>query len=679
MSLVTKYAPRSFQDICGQSRAVGVLSQSILRGIPLHVLLQGAYGAGKTTLAKIYARALNCKNVDPISGSPCNKPNCSTCNNESLYLIEIDVPRYASQAGDLAPLLKAREILRTVDVRPVIFLDEVHALARDDSDQLLKVLESKQPNATYIFATTEPWRVQETIRSRLQPIEVNALSLSESLTFLNKIVINEGLKAEPEALTLVAAVAKGHPRNLLNRLDSVIDRRLPDVTVLTEHEVRSRLCIDSDTFLLKYFHALADGKPSAATLVLHEWPADWDAKSRWVQAFLLVLYYDLLKLEVFVDPMVDGVSVVDRRKLLTAFRERWNAVQDAKLSAIWLSLMSVWTSVDPMPTGSAIRLRFAEFEVRAVAPTYVEEDDGTERLPPILTKVPEYAEAFHDVDRPDIIVSDSRFLELTHVVDIADRSSFFVQDTGRGFNFAMTYWPREGTTNRASEEVDMFIDDLLVFDSQFSSVAARAIIRILERSNDGVYARIVGRLHGPGYAASFPAEFHRWMASKPDRGEIRDLSVDESHSRSLKFHWKAVAHLSGALSNEKWAGSPLKKSLGVGRSRQTGPIPKSCGLIRFYESIRGDALKEAEKFKMAFVSAVTDGAWKFIGKNWEIDEAAFRQKLKAERQQEARELPPSAYNADTPDLAKAIEHLSGTWPDMRNEPRSWPAWWLSHA
>lgn len=680
MSLVTKYAPRCFEDIRGQARAVGILSEFVLRDVPHHILLQGAYGAGKTTLAKIYAKALNCKNAEPVFGSPCNRADCATCSDESLYLHEIDVPLEAADSGSLAPLIQARHVVPASGIRPIVFLDEAHALKREDSDELLKTLEGEHPNATYIFATTEPWLVRETVRSRLQPVEVHALSLSSSINFLIEIIEAEGLKAELSALSLIAAVAKGHPRNLLNRLDSVIDRRSPEGTVLTEADVRSRLCIDSDAFLLKYFNALAGESPDEATVILHNWSVDWDAKSRWVQSILLVLYYDLLKLDAFVDPVVDGISIVDRRALLTAFRQRWNISDPVAMRASWSSIMSVWIMADPAPTDAAIRLRFAEFEARVAMPLQRQEAVGLSPTPPLNdTGVPEPKERRDDTAWPDVIVSSNRYLELAHVIDIADRSSFFVQETGRGFNFELTYHPHEDETGRASAKIDVFIKDLLAFDGVHSTVAPRGVISVLERNKGGVYARVIGRLHGPGYVTSFSAELQAWFANKLYRVETETMSIDESRKQSLGFHWRAVAHLCGALSKERWPSTPLKKRLGVGRPRDPGPIPPPHALVRFYESVTGDALRKATELRMPFLSAILDNAWDFVAENWEINEAAYRKKLKETRRQEFRDLTPITYNSDFADPAKALAYLESQWSDPRSQPRPWPTWWSSNA
>ncbi|WP_409364830.1 AAA family ATPase [Bradyrhizobium sp. JYMT SZCCT0428] len=280
--LAHKHRPTRFDRLSGQDRAVAILAGFVRARAPIHVLLYGAYGAGKSTLAGLYARALHCKRPD-VDGSPCN--SCSHCSDPRNFL-EFDVPKEGDSPGYLLELINLR--MQNCTDRPVIFLDEAHALHESDADALLKRFEAVPCSATYILATTAPWEISSALRSRLHRVEVQVLSPWDSVRFLEEVAEAEGLDLDERALRLIAALSKGHPRDLLTNLDTVVDRRSGSHQQITDAQVRARLGLASDDFLLSYFRALVNEGADAATAILHDWPASWSSKSRWVQAFLLL-------------------------------------------------------------------------------------------------------------------------------------------------------------------------------------------------------------------------------------------------------------------------------------------------------------------------------------------------------------------------------------------------------
>ncbi len=222
VSLYRKYRPQSFSDVIGQKPAVDVLTNSILRGRAGHAyLFSGSRGCGKTSAARIFAKALNCLERDGFE--PCGK--CRNCQEitagESLDVIEIDG---ASNNGvDNIRGLKENVALSPFNSRYKIYIiDEVHMLSQGAFNALLKTLEEPPEHVIFIMATTEPHKVPVTIRSRCQHIPFRSITPDDIYSRLDYVCKNENIAAEAEALREISRQADGALRDALSLLEQVI-------------------------------------------------------------------------------------------------------------------------------------------------------------------------------------------------------------------------------------------------------------------------------------------------------------------------------------------------------------------------------------------------------------------------------------------------------------------------
>lgn len=218
-----KYRPKNFSDVLGQKTAVLVLKNSVLKDRIFHAYtFFGPRGTGKTTLARIFAKAINCQKLKK-NGDPCNE--CFACKSinsgNSLDVVEIDAASYTGVDN-------IREIIEGVKFNPaalnykVIIIDEVHMLSKGAFNALLKTLEEPPAHVVFVLATTEVEKIPDTILSRT--IKINFQKLDTDLIFkkLIEITKKEKIKAENEALLAIARISDGGMRDAESNLSKLM-------------------------------------------------------------------------------------------------------------------------------------------------------------------------------------------------------------------------------------------------------------------------------------------------------------------------------------------------------------------------------------------------------------------------------------------------------------------------
>ena len=247
--LARKYRPHNFKELVGQTHTIRTLVNA-LDSDNLHhgFLFTGTRGVGKTTIARIFAKSVNCE--EGVSSNPCGK--CATCieidKGQSVDLIELDA---ASHTGvdHMREILDNAQYTPTKNLYKIYLIDEVHMLSKSSFNALLKTLEEPPSHIKFLLATTDPKKLPITILSRCLQFNLNKLSHDEILNHLKFIMNEEKLKFEDNALSKIAEFGNGSMRDALSLLDqsisfgngSVLEKDLKEMLGLVNHDEISNL------------------------------------------------------------------------------------------------------------------------------------------------------------------------------------------------------------------------------------------------------------------------------------------------------------------------------------------------------------------------------------------------------------------------------------------------------
>ena len=261
MVLYRKYRPQKFSEIVGQEHVTKTLTNALATFKFSHgYLFAGPKGSGKTTIARILAKALNCtgRKLSKNSFEPCNK--CLSCkeitSGKSLDLIEIDA---ASNRG-IDEIRDLREKIRfapTSSEYKIYIIDEVHMLTKEAFNALLKTLEEPPKHAIFIMATTEPQKVLPTILSRVQRFDFHRATLAEINKLLERVAREEGIKIDEEALRLLGQLSFGSYRDALSLLEQVSSLRQTAASKIIIEQVQEILGLAQEKSVFEFVGYLA--------------------------------------------------------------------------------------------------------------------------------------------------------------------------------------------------------------------------------------------------------------------------------------------------------------------------------------------------------------------------------------------------------------------------------------
>ena len=252
LALYRKYRPKELNEVVGQSEIKKILASSVKNGTITHAyLFSGPRGTGKTTMAKILAKMVNCLN--PIDGNACN--NCENCLNvlDSNDVIEIDA---ASNNGvdEIRELREKANLVPNSAKYKVYIIDEVHMLTTQAFNALLKTLEEPPKHVIFVLATTEYYKIPLTITSRCQKFQFNKLTNDDIVGKLKEIADLEKIKIDDEALYEIAKISDGGMRDSINFLDQLRSFSGKKITIDDVYDVCGNVSTDEMGTLLSDMH-----------------------------------------------------------------------------------------------------------------------------------------------------------------------------------------------------------------------------------------------------------------------------------------------------------------------------------------------------------------------------------------------------------------------------------------
>jgi DNA polymerase-3 subunit gamma/tau len=270
--LYRKYRPKTFSEIYGQNLIIKILKSFLknINSLPQGYLFAGQKGTGKTSTARIFAKALNCLNLEKNSYEPCNQClNCENINkNKFLDIIELDA---ASNRG----IEEIRNLKENIGFKPiqgkykVFIIDEAHMLTKEAFNALLKILEEPPKHVIFILATTEPDKIPPTILSRLQRFDFKRISLQEMIKKMKKVAEEEKITIDDGALYLIAEESEGSFRDAEVLLERIILSINPH-KIITADYVENFLGKVSYQKILEFLELLINKKFEEALKNVHE-------------------------------------------------------------------------------------------------------------------------------------------------------------------------------------------------------------------------------------------------------------------------------------------------------------------------------------------------------------------------------------------------------------------------
>jgi len=310
--LALKYRPQVFKDLIGQEVIAQTITNAIKLGkTPNAYLLTGIRGVGKTTTARLIAKALNCEKNNDSKITCSEEKFCTTCqeiiNSNHIDILEMDA---ASKTGidDIRELIENSKYSPTSAKFKIFIIDEVHMLSKQAFNGLLKTLEEPPPSLKFILATTEVRKIPATILSRCQRFDLKRVSVEQLCSHLKKIAEKESGKISEDAIKLIARTSEGSVRDSISLLDrSLISQSVIENKVIEDADVREMLGLADKSKVIALFKEVLSGNEKEALKYLNELINDGLDAKNFLNDILEVLY--LFSRRVSLGPIEKDMSI----------------------------------------------------------------------------------------------------------------------------------------------------------------------------------------------------------------------------------------------------------------------------------------------------------------------------------------------------------------------------------
>lgn len=693
MKLVEKYRPRTLAELVGQPYAVETVARLAQRADPPPLLLTGPYGTGKTTLARIFARALNCTALTP-TGSPCL--HCASCalfgtGDEAWIYTEVaagvtgekDHARYIHELAHTQPLLDV--------AYRVILLDEAHLLTTPAQETLLAVLEKPTPTV-FVLATTEPSRLVGALRSRCQRVPLRLVSTSELIAHGRWVCAQEGIVAEPGALALLAHDAEGHVRNFVMSLE-----QFTAGGALRLAAVANGLDLAWAELALRTVLALAHGDCCAAKRTLRRWTATPDRKADALRdALLHAAHVGFMPAGVAPEASAAFAlappALVD--EVVVALRGATGGFGVQPLAYVW-GLAQQWSRA------ASLLRNEGDLELELVRAAYAlsPSDPRLPELPlaPVSAPPRRVRRARTQAAKartPKRRGGSSELLTAAQVRGVYRAATMLPQLTGLWFNVRLCVpFGAYGETDFA--RAMKWLSDLKrawrlrlrdwTGDEQF-------VLHFVQQNEVDAAGHSVAWLlvHVPPACVD---QSCAWVTSQlPLRaGELvptLDAGVwrAPAHGRPADVHWSLVRDLWRAADPDLTVQAhgravSLKEALGVPVQgpRKAGVLPDKARRCSTSDELSGPAWTAAYAARFGFVCAFALARWDVLARGWELDEWEHRRTEAARRAEEVARLealfPPGRDAATDLTREQKVRAFNDSLPfDATKRPRARPLW-----